>query len=1542
MTSLASPEQANFPASFEKASHKSTSHKLPQEESSTPVRRVNKPRTRSAILKASLQLEGSPGSPRKRGKKTKKRSLRSNSPVIDLTLEDGAGANHSGEELPLRRVKLKLRAKTALKIALKTVLNPVDQNSESTATKTSSNTHSVPEEEPTQLTSVPPLDKAEETPVSGLEKVPTVLLEVNLAPIEQNTDHLDLALSPIKKQEPFREPVNFPASHQHLAMDINLLSLPTKRAKCVAFSDSLEQDGPSLPVSPQMEHAVTPRRSILKPATAFTHLSPVDPNNSSMWVKTTQTLLHQFLTANHSPSNPQFWQPGTIIQLEPRSHDLPQLVDGCVEVLKDGSFDKKFEVYATLNLVCRTNDVNTAVDLFSGEHSPWLATVEKTAGYKPRATPAYIKNLCKYAKRDMELIESRLYVKDETEHTMLVPTRNDPFESRALTQALKLISYFLAMPALNCLISAPEIKWFYNRACEIIVKPNLSKSLVSPYLSILKDCHFPSKKRKLLFESYPNPILEKILFAILNMKNYLSSSLINEKFIALRNLIQNFPAILAKHFHTWFPGLLINLCDLSFILYSKVVATGITTLLEAARNYLDNNDICIYTRKFLESPLKTDHRSWVTESLTSLTIEHEQLTLDYVVESLKSLLEGGFYKYAMDIWVGVTLLLGKFDEGIDNWKHIGSWLLVHKMCFNANSLLAKETALSSWKVIVYKVCCYDLKDSRLFLPTSIESPGKSLVTPNLKQTGRNDDLLRQKIRLLIHPFLCISNADIRKELVDGFHNCFLSILYNLLTHQPKLNAKYLQTIWDKIVQPVLLNFYFKKDHSNAYMHFLGLTVMNKLLKPSAPISDKSYTTIRCLSQEPISLSEIGSLNPRWVYLRFDKVLPIVSLVLKLKQLNFEAKSEGLLCFLDSIKYVTKKEVQVSDTTFDLIDNLPLCLEALLNESKVSYNHINRVILSLNDIFGAVNLVSMTEDTRSVVEPILSYSLQLLAIDQAQSIIGMWYSAIGEKKNLKFLLILDKVNRDIQRLDVTDFIAESLNSKKTTKFSTLEMVMIGQMFQVISHDFSSIAKKIIQQIVLLKTEEFEAMIVELGVVKWHVNVFNFFVVLMHDAPYEHLKQATVGLIGEKARNPQDFRAIVEVLLVNRFDFEISHLRREIVETIKASDPVESGLKVVWENYINDFGEDVAMLDELLVCAFHAGLDIKDLISAKWEILPKLKAVWLSEFGMPPTEMPAESIVKKNGDGITQIEASDLQNQLSGSISESSIDDSREFSVEPLNQDLKEGEDKNDSPASSDSHQHTSELKSPNATGQPAESFCIEISSDDRPDNVHDFPSAEQIEVATDEILALNSSLSDDSVSLDSEETTMSSPGTGKKRKHSEQDLNEVKRFHFDDSSLDTTDSPIQLENVSDVKQVSDSEESNREKGISEEDPNKGIEVMSSSEEKRTVNQEDPLDQVSFQGQSTANDTNEDLLDILTIQRQKENNLMSTALATVEENTKGDGLQVTSKSKATVLHEIFAQFDEKDFARLEENERYDLETSMMEFILRMRRAGASGAK
>ncbi|OBA23082.1 hypothetical protein METBIDRAFT_80583 [Metschnikowia bicuspidata var. bicuspidata NRRL YB-4993] len=259
------------------------------------------------------------------------------------------------------------------------------------------------------------------------------------------------------------------------------------------------------------------------------------------------------------------------------------------------------------------------------------------------------------------------------------------------------------------------------------------------------------------------------------------------------------------------------------------------------------------------------------------------------------------------------------------------------------------------------------------------------------------------------------------------------------------------------------------------MSNMGLSVVNKLLKPSLPITENS-SGVRCLHNSPISFFEINSLNPRWIYLRFDKVLPIVLLTPKLKHLSFGAKSEEFLCFLDAIKYATKKEVQISNTTFDLIDNLPLCLGAMLNESEVSYDHLNRVISSLNDTFGAANLLSLSEDTKSVIEPILPHCLRLLATDQIHSILGMWYSSYGEKKKLKFLFMLDKGKREFHKAGVIDFIADNLNRKRLSKVTTHEMKMIGHMFQVVSHDFSHIAKQFIQQIVLLKAEELSITVV----------------------------------------------------------------------------------------------------------------------------------------------------------------------------------------------------------------------------------------------------------------------------------------------------------------------------------------------------------------------------------------------------------------------------------------------------------------------------------
>ena len=56
---------------------------------------------------------------------------------------------------------------------------------------------------------------------------------------------------------------------------------------------------------------------------------------------------------------------GTIVQLPPNSQTEYHLIEGCITVLQDASFDKRFEVYATLNGVYKTNSGSGAVKLFS-------------------------------------------------------------------------------------------------------------------------------------------------------------------------------------------------------------------------------------------------------------------------------------------------------------------------------------------------------------------------------------------------------------------------------------------------------------------------------------------------------------------------------------------------------------------------------------------------------------------------------------------------------------------------------------------------------------------------------------------------------------------------------------------------------------------------------------------------------------------------------------------------------------------------------------------------------------------------------------------------------------------------------------------------------------------------------------------------------------------------------------------------------------------------------------------------------------------------
>lgn len=1456
----------------------------------TPKRLAKRPRTRSLALNPSRSPKSTPQNLSSREKRVKSRRSGDKSPVIDLTKDVDMEVLDAHGESPLRNA-------------------------------------SKPRKDlPTHISN----GRVNGASSQDLNQIPNPQLQHKPS---GNTQELNL--SPIKKNSPPKINVSPKKLPQNLAIVPIFSSSPLKRRKTVAFSDTIVSDVPSSPLYGDLELQTTPRRSILKPVSENMDSSPLDPNNSTMWVKRSHTILHQFSTGSHAPNNPEFWQPGTIIQLEPKSMDLLQLVDGCVEVLRVKGFRYKFEVYATLNQIFKLNDAAILFELFAsdGSNSSWVSMVERNSGYKRKTATPHIGDLCEFVKRDIEEMEKSLFPGNETK---LSPSRGDPFKARVLSQALKFVSSVLAIPSINTCIPSITVKWFYGHTCDMIVVPTISKSLVLPYLSIIKDCHFSAKKRRHIFESNPSPLLERMLFALLNIRSFVSSSLVNEKFISLKNLIQKFPAIMAKNFHHWFTSLVLNLCDITFPLYTKIVSMGITALLEAARNYLDNMDICLAARKLLEYPLPSEQKSFASEQLISIGTMPLTIMIDYVGESLKELVDNGHYKFAMDIWVGLTLLLGQFEHGIENWKHLQSWLQIHKYCFNGASVYAKITALSSWKAIIYKVCVWELKESRIQMrhPDNSKSDN-ALSTPNGKLQAALEEQLRPKIKLLIHVFVNISSVEFQREIVDTLNHLFLSILYILMNSQPKVNSKLLLIYWDKIIMPVLINFFFKKESSNSDMHHLGLGVVNKLLKPATPVNEKSFSSIRCLSHEPVSLSEINSLNPRWVFLRFEKVLPIILTIFKLKELDSEAKIGVFNNFLNTLKFTTKKELQLSDTTYDIIDSLPMTLQIFFDNSNSSYDLVFKLIVNINDTFGASNLVSDNEETPGVFEVILSNSMKSLIPQQLGAILSMLHGAIGERKSLIFLAQLAKLNGEAQREDLAQFIGDCLNNKKSSKFSHQDMIYLGKIFKLLDLNFAGIAKKLIQHIVLLKAGEFEEMVSQLRLRDWNIQIFKFFVTLMHDAPFEHLKVTSLNLIQLKLEDDVNFQEIFVLFMENKFDHEIFSLHPEIVRGL--ANLKDDKLLKLWREYLQSFEGDSGELDQLLARSVDLEIDLTVAISSNWQAYPLFCGAYSKKFGKHPHSQDSESShaeasrrrsLDEHRVELDEMLNSELQNHHSEPEEPvASVEAGSEDTIiapEPMTLENEAKEVKAveavETPGKSLTLRRSERLNRPRASSESPK--VVEISSDDISRDM--IESELTSSVTSDQIAGksaerLNSEEIEPALSLESEkiEDTLVDE-SNKKRKRSAR-APAAKR-QKSEASKEISDSDESIRNITsqtgeELIEI-DSGSSNSKKSDNDSLESNSLDCVNSQEVSRIAN---------TSNLSEIEPASKALSTVIEAQTESED---------VSKNAGGFAVQSLPSVKLCDMKSILQTFDEGELASLSCEQRYELETAMMEFILRMR--------
>lgn len=904
------------------------------------------------------------------------------------------------------------------------------------------------------------------------------------------------------------------------------------KKKSVAFSDDIGYDLVSSPIKDD-----TPRKSILKSSNLNSDLGLF---NSKNYNGSNDSQID--ITNCHESS---FWQQGNIVQLPPNHNQLNQLVEGCISVLANPKFQNRFEVYATLNSISKKA---------SGRF--WIGILSMSNNNKQ----SLLVRLVELIKEDIVNYENELFDYDEAKENSVIGVKSDPFRIRVVTQALKLFNSFMIDEDLNNLLPVDDIRWLYEHASIMLIKPNVSKALMSPYLLILKDCKFNVKKKKLIFED--SKLIETMLSSLVNMRSLPSSSIMTEKFFCFRNFLSGFPGIMGKNISHWIGVLIIQILSLP-LSYTKCIASGVNTLLEVAKIFLDNRNALIVMKQFCGSPIPLNQVQYFSEPYSmncsdSWTLD--DLGIDFIISRLETLVKSGQFRMAVDIWLAITLMVGSSDSYFEKWILMNKWLQVHKSCFASNISSARLNAITSWRAIIYSICQNGLNQIwKLIDPITKDGTIKD------KQTAINT-LLQPKIELLNYAISSIDTSQVSNEELDAIHNLNLMIIYSLMnTTSNKSSTKYMYLFWDKLVHQLFKNLYFS-NQSSPYLHNLGWMLFNRFLQQSSTTNEKNMNNLRCLINEEISLHEINCLSPRWVHSKSDKVIQTLVLVFELKFLNTAQKCNLFNSFINNIKIVTKKEITPSDISTNLIDNLSKFVE-VFKIVPIDFDKLYRILTNLHDTFDPDLLITRGSSNCDLHKNTFYYLLFSITFNtmseyEITSIITFTMSSISEKYIVKFLTEMFHLGTKFEH---SRKIALAKLENRKILCNSLELLFYGTVCGSLAREEDVFIRKVF--LVILDSGDIDKYLASLNIDSWSQEAFQNWSLLVKESSSKELKESIRNSMNKKLDNEEDFITFTKFMIQNNFDAELFSFKEKIQNKIGELEGFERfEFSKLWHQYV----------------------------------------------------------------------------------------------------------------------------------------------------------------------------------------------------------------------------------------------------------------------------------------------------------------------------------------------------------------------------------------
>ncbi|KAF6008311.1 hypothetical protein HII13_004096 [Brettanomyces bruxellensis] len=451
--------------------------------------------------------------------------------------------------------------------------------------------------------------------------------------------------------------------------------------KRVAFSSDLESSPtPSSPIKGAPEP-----RSILK------HAKDSGPSaNLSM------EIVHRDLSRNES------WPDGYVIHNLLGSATLrSKVIAECVLGLSNPGFTKKYEVFATINEIIKSNSRDSAKSLFGTQQVHILA----------RSIDCDLESTAKELKNG-----------------------SNAFRIRTSIQGLKVLTFLMVH------YQVKGASTMLKRIACMLASANLSKGLAAAILLLLKDQQNP----------VVSSAVETITGSILQMKYFMSATIITEKLMTIKKLINMHPAVMSKLSYQWLSHVLCCILNTEVPSYERIVNACIYVIYEFSKNTESKDSVLQLMNETLNSNASSIRASTMS-SLDANTKVVDALTLTLVY-----MINRGLCAQALDIWTYTTFMMGyRLTNQVDlnSWPGLGHWLKVFDEAFQSKSDDIKVAALGSWRAVLF-----NYQNSRSFSSASL--------------TKDEFDLKRC---IFLYPFNCVPEPCSQKVL-----HAYVVLYYRLI------------------------------------------------------------------------------------------------------------------------------------------------------------------------------------------------------------------------------------------------------------------------------------------------------------------------------------------------------------------------------------------------------------------------------------------------------------------------------------------------------------------------------------------------------------------------------------------------------------------------------------------------------------------------------------------------------------------------------------------------------------------------------------------